>query len=120
MRRKALVALVAAAPLLAVAGISSPAEAFGWGRGYGYGYGSGCGYGYAPYYYYRPTYGYSYAPYYAYWPTVVVDQPSVYIERQPIAPPTEQFWYFCQPAGAYYPNARTCAEPWIEVTPRAQ
>ena len=67
-----------------------------------------------PWWWYYPP------PYYAYWPTVAVDQPSVYIERQPIAPPTEQFWYFCQPAGAYYPNARTCAEPWIKITPRAQ
>ena len=54
MRRTMLVALLAAAPLLALG--STPAEAYGYG---------GCrGYGYAPYYYYRPSYGYAYAPYY--------------------------------------------------------
>ena len=52
MRRTMLVALLAAAPLLALG--STPAEAYGGCRGYGY----------APYYYYRPYYGYSYAPYY--------------------------------------------------------
>src|SRR5215472_12846158 len=32
-------------------------------------------------------------------------------QRQPTAPTPEQFWYYCQPAGAYSPNAQTCTEP---------
>jgi hypothetical protein len=78
-----------------------------------------------PYWYYPP-------PYYAYAsPTVVVQQPPVYVEQQgPAAPappvasapaaPAQQFWYYCQPSGAYYPGVQTCTEPWIKVPARSQ
>ncbi len=79
-----------------------------------------------PYWYYPPP------PYYAYSsPTVVVQQPPVYVEQQgPAAPappvasapaaPAQQFWYYCQPSGAYYPGVQTCTEPWIKVPARSQ
>jgi hypothetical protein len=75
-----------------------------------------------PYWWYPPP-SYVYAP-----PTVVVQQPPVYVEQQPAlptppagsAPAPEQFWYYCQPAGEYYPNVQTCADPWIKVPVRAQ
>ena len=90
------------------------------------------GFGFAPWWYpswyYPPPY-YAYSPY-AYSPTVVVQQPPVYIEQQtPVAPappvasapPAQaQYWYYCQPAGAYYPSVATCTEPWIKVPPRPQ
>jgi hypothetical protein len=78
-----------------------------------------------PYWYYPP-------PYYAYSsPTVVVQQPPVYVEQQtPAAPappvastpqaPAQQFWYYCQPSGGYYPSVPTCTEPWIKVPVRSQ
>ena len=59
-------------------------------------------------------------------PTVVVQQPPVYVEQQATvapAPPavsTPQYWYYCQPTGAYYPNVQTCAEPWVKVPARSQ
>lgn len=72
-----------------------------------------------PYWYYPPAY--VYAP-----PTVVVQQPPVYIEQTP-APPADsapaapqQYWYYCEPSGAYYPNVQSCSESWIKVPPRAQ
>ena len=75
-----------------------------------------------PYWYYPPPY-YAYTP-----PTVVVQQPPVYVEQQmPPAPPVapapqtqQQFWYYCQPSGAYYPNVPNCTEPWVRVPARAQ
>jgi hypothetical protein len=75
-----------------------------------------------PYWYYPP-------PYYVYSsPTVVVQQPPVYVEQQPAgapappasAPQQQQYWYYCQPSGAYYPNVATCTEPWIKVPARSQ
>jgi len=72
-----------------------------------------------PYWYYPPPYVYSS-------PTVVVQQPPVYVEQQATvapAPPavsTPQYWYYCQPTGAYYPNVQTCAEPWVKVPARSQ
>jgi Protein of unknown function (DUF3300) len=34
--------------------------------------------------------------------------------------PPESYWYYCASAGAYYPTASTCPEPWIKVPPRPQ
>lgn len=86
------------------------------------GFGVGPVWGY-PYWYYPPPPYYVYGP-----PTVVVQQPPVYVEQQSTVAPVPpagsapaaqtQFWYFCQPSGAYYPNVQTCAEPWIKVPPR--
>jgi len=59
-------------------------------------------------------------------PTVVVQQPPVWIEQQATVAPAPQFaappqfWYYCQPTGAYYPNVQTCAEPWVQVPVRMQ
>lgn len=72
-----------------------------------------------PYWYYPPPY--AYAP-----PTVVVQQPPVYIEQQPVPPPgsapaaPQQYWYYCAPAGVYYPNVQTCNEAWVKVPARPQ
>jgi len=79
--------------------------------------------GYPYWWYYPPPPYYVYAP-----PTVVVQQPPVYVEQQPAlpappagsAPVTQQFWYYCQPADAYYPNVQTCTDPWIKVPATAQ
>jgi hypothetical protein len=74
-----------------------------------------------PYYYYPPPY-YVYTP-----PPVVVQEPSVYVQQQvapsaPAAPaaPAEAYWYYCPSAGAYYPTAPTCNEPWVKVPPRQE
>jgi hypothetical protein len=72
-----------------------------------------------PYWYYPPPY--VYAP-----PTVVVQQPPVYIEQQPVPPvgsapaAPQQYWYYCEPAGGYYPNVASCDQPWVKVPARAQ
>ncbi|MGH7344237.1 MAG: DUF3300 domain-containing protein [Candidatus Rokuibacteriota bacterium] len=34
--------------------------------------------------------------------------------------PPQSYWYYCPSAGAYYPTAPSCPEPWIKVPPRAQ
>ena len=50
----------------------------------------------------------------AYAPPVVVEPPPpVYVEPNP--PP---YWYYCQSAGAYYPNVGACPEGWLQVAPQ--
>jgi hypothetical protein len=99
-------------------GRGGPRVFVGLGLGFGpawYGYPY---YAYNPYWYYPP-------PVYAY-PAPVVQQPSVYVEQAP-APPVgsapaapQQYWYYCEPGGGYYPSVQTCAEPWVKVPARAQ
>jgi hypothetical protein len=79
------------------------------------------------YWYYPPPY-YAYAP-----PRVIVQEPPpVYIQQSPPvyvqpppapappAPPEPAYWYYCPSAGAYYPTAPTCPEPWVRVPPRSE
>jgi hypothetical protein len=72
-----------------------------------------------PYWYYPPAY--VYAP-----PTVIVREPPVYIEQQPVPPAgsapaaAQQYWYYCEPAGGYYPGVQTCSAPWVKVPARPQ
>ena len=95
-----------------------------YGSGY-YGYWGGGpllgpAYPYAPYYVPAPVVYPVYAPP----PPVVVQEPPVYIERetQREAEIEQQLdagsWYYCQSAGAYYPDAQTCPEQWVKVPPR--
>jgi hypothetical protein len=119
---------VALAALL-LAALPDPASARGrHGRGHGHGHGhhhSGrvwFGFG-LPYYYWAPPiyvgpryyapYPLAYPPYPAYAPSVVVQEPPVYIQREPAGS-----WYYCESAGAYYPDVETCAEPWVRVPAR--
>jgi hypothetical protein len=64
-----------------------------------------------------------------YWPHVypppvtriiVAPPPVVYVEREPTSSvPTLEpgYWYYCDAAGAYYPQVRTCAGDWRKVPP---
>lgn len=56
--------------------------------------------------------------YYPYYPPqrviVVPAQPPVYIEQ----PSADRYWYYCQEAGAYYPQVEECPGAWIPVPPR--
>ena len=126
-----------ATPLVVALLLLTAVPSHAWSRGHhwhggprvfvGFGVGPYWGYPYYPYWYYPPPPYYVYAPP----PTVVVQQPPVYVEQQATvtpAPPVgvapsaqqQQFWYYCQPSGAYYPNVQTCAEPWVKVPARAQ
>jgi hypothetical protein len=49
-----------------------------------------------------------YAPGYIYEPPVVAAPPEY-------VPGADGYWYYCQSAGAYYPTAPSCPEPWIPV-----
>ena len=120
-----------AAPLVVALLLVSAVPSHAWRGGHHWhgggrvfvGVGVGPWWGY-PYWYYPP------APYYVYsQPTVVVQQPPVYVEQQPGAPAPpvqapqaqqQQFWYYCQPSGGYYPNVQSCAEPWVKVPARSQ
>ncbi len=76
-----------------------------------------------PYWYYPPPPYVVYAPP----PVVVREDPPVYLQ-QPAPPPApapapstssaEGYWYYCQSAGAYYPNVSSCPEAWVKVAPR--
>jgi hypothetical protein len=127
MKKWGLASLVAVA-LLGAAVLPSEAGGRGhWRGGHWHGgprvfVGLGVGapywwYGY-PYWYYPPAY--YYGP-----PRVVVEQPPVYVEQTPppatSAPPEPtQYWYYCEPSGAYYPSVQTCAEAWVKVPARPQ
>ncbi|MDD2884435.1 MAG: hypothetical protein PHT48_05265 [Dechloromonas sp.] len=60
-------------------------------------------------------------------PVIVVPPvapPPVYIERVPVeaapAPAPEPTWYYCASAEAYYPEVKSCPEPWQPVLPHPE
>lgn len=75
---------------------------------------------------------------YPYWPPRVVHMPAtvviatppptVYVEQSPtilpavpatMVPALEPgYWYYCNEAGAYYPQVRQCAGNWHKVSPQ--
>jgi len=50
-----------------------------------------------------------FAPGFVYEPPVVIPPQPEYV------PGSDGYWYYCQSAGAYYPNVPSCPEPWIPV-----
>jgi hypothetical protein len=132
-------AVVAALGWMLAVGLPGAALAGGGGHGHGHGHGGGSKYSfsfgfgpwwggpwwYGPQYYYPYAYGYAYpypyavypAPVYA--PAPVAQEPPVYIERD-AAPAASGWWYYCESAGAYYPDVASCDEPWVKVPPRAE
>ena len=68
------------------------------------------------YFYSAPVYPYPdpYVP-----PVVGEQQPAAGIQQpaSPPPPPTPQgqYWYYCEPAGAYYPYVSTCPTGWKKV-----
>ena len=96
----------------------------GWGGprvGVYLGYG-GPGY-WGPYWgprYYGYGYGYPLVvPAPVYPPVVIQSQPPVYVERDALAAPEEQgWWYWCRSSNAYYPYVKSCAEGWQKVPPQ--
>ena len=150
MRRALFASLVALASLLgAGSALADPWRGghggYSHGRAYGPGYGhGGYGHGYSGGYYHGGHRGprvfvgpVPYAPYAWWgapvlgwwgWPVVspvvvqsqtVVREEPIYVERGPAAAP-EGYWYYCQSAGAYYPDVPSCAEPWVPVPPRPE
>ena len=134
-RAVCVISLVAAVLLLtAVPSLAGGRGGRGHGRtGHGWyghgGYGHG-GYGHR---YYRPRVSigvgpafwwgagaawYGPPPAYVYPRRVIVEQPPVYIQREPA--PAPSYWYYCESAGAYYPSVPSCAERWVKVLPRAE
>lgn len=61
-------------------------------------------------------------PYYDPYPRVVVEEPTVYVEKPatPTPPPPDVYWYYCPSARAYYPTVPRCDEPWVKVPPRPE
>jgi hypothetical protein len=53
-------------------------------------------------------------PYYSYYP--YYSAPPVAVQPAP-APPVQDYWYYCQDAGAYYPYVKECPGGWIKVVP---
>ncbi len=58
-----------------------------------------------------PYYGYYAAP-----PVVVQPAPMEYIQAP--APPAQDYWYYCQSAGMYYPYVKECPGGWTQVVPQ--
>jgi hypothetical protein len=111
-----------------------PSDAGGRGRHFHHGHGHGHVHtrffvGFGPSYYWGGPYWGPYPYYYPPAPAVVYTPPPVVIQRSeptyiqqspPAAPPApeQQFWYYCQSAGGYYPNVANCPEEWVKVPPR--
>ncbi len=77
---------------------------------------------YSPWYY---PYAYSYpAPYYYPAPVAAYSGPTTYVEQaQEAAPPapgprSDNSWYYCPGAKAYYPYVQQCAGGWQRVSPQ--
>lgn len=124
--RKAKTLLFAAAMLIGSA-TSANALAGGWHHG-GHahvGVFIGAPLFYSPWYY---PYGYYPAPYY--YPPVAYPSypsgPTTYVEQgQPEAAPAQRsdsnsnnYWYYCPEAKAYYPYVKQCAAGWQKVSPQ--
>jgi hypothetical protein len=127
----AAVLLLTAVPSLAGArgGRGHGRHGHGWhGRGW-YGHGShGHGYyrprvyiGLGPAFWWGPGAAwYGPPPAYVYPRRVIVEQPAVYIQREPTPEPPPSYWYYCESAGGYYPSVPSCPEPWVKVLPRTE
>jgi hypothetical protein len=104
--RKALLALLALAALLAA---SEVAFAHG-GRGR-----VGVGIYVGPYWgpYWGPAW--YYPPPYYYYPPPAPAQPQEYVER--IDPSEQGYWYYCDQSRGYYPNVKECPAGWRRVAP---
>ncbi len=50
-------------------------------------------------------------------PTVVVERPvpPVAAQNLPAIPAPANYWYFCEPAKAYYPYVPSCPSGWVTV-----
>ena len=58
-------------------------------------------------------YGYDEAP-----PVVIAPPaPPVYVERDDVLEAPQNWWYYCEPARAYYPYVKTCPSGWQRVPP---
>jgi hypothetical protein len=62
-----------------------------------------------------------------YAPAPAPQEPPVYVERNPAPRPAPQdatappsWWYYCESAGAYYPDVQSCPEPWRKVAPQPE
>ena len=77
--------------------------------------------GVGPWWWGPPVYPYPY-PVYTSPPVVVQQSPPVYIQQEAPAPaaPPQQYWYYCEPSSAYYPNVQSCTDPWVKVPAKAQ
>lgn len=69
-----------------------------------------------------PGFFYPPAPYY-YPPLVVAPPPPppVYIERErspSLAPPPQNYWYYCAESRGYYPYVKECPGGWLQVVPQ--
>lgn len=118
MNRLRKIALLTAALLAAAA--STAALAHGGGHhghsrvSVGFVFGGPAYWGYPAYYHPYPYY---------YYPRVVgvPAEPTVYIERGDASAPAAQsqdYWYYCPEAKAYYPYVKHCAGPWQRVAPQ--
>lgn len=137
--RKLFIALLAV-PVLLLATTASAGDRYhgggyhgGWG---GHGHGSWHGHSYfgvqigvpliwpRPAYYGVNPYAYPYQYPYAYPATQVVveRQPQVYVQREVAqsapAQSTDAYWYYCPDSKTYYPYAKTCPTPWLQVVPQ--
>lgn len=111
MKTLTRIALIATGALLFAGSSAADSRHHGHRHHHGHGHSSFGIYFGTPWYYSPPVY----MP-----PRVIVvpaPQAPVYIEQAP-APGSNQYWYFCQQANAYYPQVSDCPGGWISVPPR--
>lgn len=67
-----------------------------------------------------PYSGYYYYPQPYYYPPIVAvpTAPFTYIQQAtPVQEPSENYWYYCADAKAYYPYVKQCPGGWARVSP---
>ncbi len=122
MMRRALIVFLG---VLVFAALPSQAEAGGKHGRHGHGYRHGAYYSFwlAPLVWgpgWYPAYAYPYRYPYRQPASVVVEERVVYVERPPSTAPAENWWYYCESAGDYYPDVASCPERWVKVPPRPE
>ncbi len=93
---------------------------------FSFNFGVPLGWGYGPHFgprYFAPRY---YPPYYvAPAPVIIQQEPTVYIQRQPVvvappvaaAPQAAVQWHYCPAPAGYYPHVQNCTQAWVAVDP---
>jgi len=103
--------------LLAMLSVSPAYADGGHGGGYGHGGGHGGGWGWGGGWIFPALIGGAIV-YDLSQPRTIVQPQAVYIQPGPVyapAPVTQQYWYFCAAANAYYPYVAACPGGWQVV-----
>ncbi len=59
----------------------------------------------------------SFYPYYQPEQRIVIEQPEMYMQPEPLASEQQRYWYYCKEPQGYYPYVKQCPSGWMKVVP---